>query len=85
MNTPFFEGNRIYYSFIRPHMGLDGATPAEIAGISMVSENRWDKLLRRNVACKTKYDLIMMILYRLVNAMPLYNPENWRRGSLEVI
>lgn len=54
MDTSFFEGNRIYYNFIRPHMGLDGATPAEIAGIGVGSDNKWTELLRRSVACRAK-------------------------------
>lgn len=35
METPFIERNRIYYNFIRPHMGLEGETPAEAAGIGV--------------------------------------------------
>jgi hypothetical protein len=40
METPVFEGNRIYYNFIRPHMGLNGKTPAEVAGIGISEENK---------------------------------------------
>lgn len=28
------DGMRIYYNFIRPHMALNGKTPAEKAGIA---------------------------------------------------
>jgi len=27
------EGNRIFYNFVRPHMALDGQTPAEAVGM----------------------------------------------------
>jgi len=30
-DTPIIPMNQIYYNFIRPHMGLDGITPAEMA------------------------------------------------------
>lgn len=29
------EGYRIYYNFIRPHMSLNGKTPAEVAGLDL--------------------------------------------------
>ena len=44
-DTPFVEGSRIYYNFIRPHLGLYGATPAEMAGIGV--NGSWEELLRR--------------------------------------
>jgi hypothetical protein len=35
--------NQIYYYFIRPHMGLKGKTPAEMAGIGVKGEiSGWD-------------------------------------------
>jgi hypothetical protein len=41
--------NQIYYNFVRPHMGLEGATPAEVAGIGIEDENRWWGLLKRSI------------------------------------
>ena len=32
-NTPIIPVNQIYYSFVRPHMGLDGATPLVALGV----------------------------------------------------
>lgn len=44
------NGIKDYYNFIRPHQGLDGKTPAEMAGIELESDgNRWLGLLRRSV------------------------------------
>ena len=31
--TGLAEGNRIQYNFVKSHMGLDGKTPAEAAGL----------------------------------------------------
>jgi len=45
------DGMRIYYNFIRPHMALDGKTPAERAGIFDRRENEWIEIIRK---AKTK-------------------------------
>jgi putative transposase len=44
------EGFKIYYNFLRPHMGLNGLTPAEAAGIDigLNDGNRWLKLIRKS-------------------------------------
>ncbi|MEM2912409.1 MAG: IS6 family transposase [Candidatus Bathyarchaeia archaeon] len=47
------DGHRIYYNFIRPHMALNGKTPAEVAGINLdLGINRWLSLIRK---AKSKY------------------------------
>lgn len=47
METAIPEGNRIFYNFIRPHMALEGQTPAEAAGINLELEaNKWMQLIR---------------------------------------
>ena len=38
--TPIIPMNKIYYNFIRPHQGLEGKTPAEMAGIGINGENK---------------------------------------------
>lgn len=39
------DGLKVYYNFIRPHQGLDGKTPAEVAGINLeLKGNRWLEL-----------------------------------------
>jgi len=37
--------NQIYYNFIRPHLGLDGLTPAGVEGFGV--NGSWEELLRR--------------------------------------
>jgi len=44
--TPIAEGQRIHYNFVKPHMGLEGKTPAELAGIKIEGENKWITLIR---------------------------------------
>ena len=44
------EGLRAYYNFIRPHMGLNGLTPAEVAGIDLeLGRNRWLSLIKKSL------------------------------------
>lgn len=43
-----FEGQRIHYNYLRPHMALNGKTPAEKAGIDLKLEgNKWEQLIKR--------------------------------------
>ena len=43
------DGFRIYYNFIRPHMALNGKTPAQQAEIDMkLGENKWLSLIRKS-------------------------------------
>lgn len=41
------DGQRIYYNFIRPHMALNGKTPAEQAKIDIdLRKNKWLSLVK---------------------------------------
>lgn len=40
------EGKRINYNFVKPHMALDGQTPAEKADMKIEGKNKWMRLLR---------------------------------------
>jgi transposase-like protein len=51
MKTPIAEGQRIHYNFVKPHMALEGQTPAERAGLFEASgQNKWMELLRKTMA-----------------------------------
>lgn len=42
------DGIRINYNFIRPHMGLDGRTPAQVAGLDLgLSGIKWKELIKQ--------------------------------------
>jgi hypothetical protein len=47
-DTPIIPMNQINYNFIRPHMGLNGRTPAETAGVGIDGENKWMGLLEKS-------------------------------------
>ncbi|HXZ97906.1 MAG TPA: hypothetical protein VED24_00915 [Candidatus Acidoferrum sp.] len=40
------EGHRIYHSHVRPHVALDGKTPAKLGGIQVKGENKWIALIQ---------------------------------------
>ena len=42
------DGLKAYYNFLRPHMGLDNKTQAEVAGIDLkLGRNRWLSLIEK--------------------------------------
>jgi transposase-like protein/DNA-directed RNA polymerase subunit M/transcription elongation factor TFIIS len=44
--TAFVDGFQSFYNYLRPHMGLDGKTPAEAAGVNLKLEgNKWKALI----------------------------------------
>ncbi|HUL14345.1 MAG TPA: DDE-type integrase/transposase/recombinase [Candidatus Acidoferrum sp.] len=47
MDSPLISGYQIYHNYIRPHMALDGQTPADKAGIKIEGENKWKTLIQR--------------------------------------
>jgi hypothetical protein len=42
MKTQLAEGQRIQYNFVKPHMALEGQTPAQAAGLA---QKGWMELL----------------------------------------
>lgn len=52
-DTPILTGYQIYHNYIRPHMALEGKTPAEAAGIEMKGENKWLTIIQ-NAATRRK-------------------------------
>ena len=40
-DSPLLEGYQLLHNYIRPHMGLNGQTPAEAAGIEIQGQDKW--------------------------------------------
>jgi len=45
-DTPILTGYQIYHNYIRPHMALDGQTPADKAGIEIKGRDKWLTLIQ---------------------------------------
>lgn len=45
-DTPILTGMQIYHNYVRPHMALEGKTPAEAAGIEIKGENKWMTIIQ---------------------------------------
>jgi putative transposase len=44
--TEFAAGMQTYYNYIRPHQGINGMTPAQMAGVPIdLAGNRWMKMI----------------------------------------
>lgn len=45
-DTPILTGYKLYHNYIRPHMSLEGQTPADKVGIKVEEENKWITLIQ---------------------------------------
>ncbi len=45
-DTPILKGYQIFHNYVRPHEGLEGKTPADVAGIKVEGENKWVTLIQ---------------------------------------
>ena len=45
-DTPILTGYQLFHNYIRPHMALDGKTPAEVAGIEIKGDNKWITIIQ---------------------------------------
>jgi hypothetical protein len=47
-DSPLIAGMQIYHNYIRPHMALEGKTPAEVAGIKIEGKNKWITIIQNS-------------------------------------
>jgi transposase-like protein len=45
-DSPILTGLQIYHNYVRGHMGLNGRTPADLAGIQVDGEDKWLTLIQ---------------------------------------
>jgi putative transposase len=51
-DSPVLSGMQIFHNYVRPHMGLQGRTPAEAAGIKVEGENKWLTIIQNAAKAK---------------------------------
>lgn len=44
-DTPILTGYQLFHNYMRPHMALDGKTPAEMCGIEIGGDNKWKTII----------------------------------------
>lgn len=54
-DSPILTGYQIFHNYVRPHMALDGQTPANKAGIQVKGDDKWLTLIQ-NSRLNTKKD-----------------------------
>ena len=45
-DSVLISGYQMYHNYLRPHMGLDGKTPAEACGVKIEGDNKWITLIQ---------------------------------------
>ena len=45
-DTPILKGYQIFHNYIRPHEALEGKTPAEVCGIRVVGQDKWQTIIQ---------------------------------------
>lgn len=45
-DTSILKGYQLFHNYIRPHQGLEGKTPSEVAGIKVEGDNKWMTLIQ---------------------------------------
>ncbi len=48
------DGYKLWYNFIRPHMALNGRTPAEVAKLTELEGNRWLELIQQATVARER-------------------------------
>ena len=46
VDSSAIDGIKLYHNYIRPHMSLDGDTPADRAGIEIKGDNKWKTIIQ---------------------------------------
>jgi transposase-like protein len=57
-DTPILTGYQIFHNYIRPHMGLNGQTPAEKCGIEIEGENKWKTIIQNAIKNKSNIKIL---------------------------
>jgi putative transposase len=51
-SSPILTGMQLFHNYVRPHMGLNGKTPADLVGIDVRGKDKWLTLIEN--AAETK-------------------------------
>lgn len=54
-DTPILAGMQIFHNYVRPHMGLEGKTPAEAARIEVQGNDKWITIIQNASKAKGRH------------------------------
>ncbi|MDE1763035.1 MAG: hypothetical protein KGH88_02180 [Thaumarchaeota archaeon] len=46
IDSVLIDGYQMYHNYLRPHMALDGMTPADKCGIKIEGNNKWMTIIQ---------------------------------------
>jgi len=52
-DSMIFDGSQICHNYVRPHMALDGKTPAEVCGIEIKGHDKWKTIIQNSIIPKS--------------------------------
>jgi transposase InsO family protein len=52
LDTPILSGMQIFHNYVRPHIALDGKTPAEKAGIQIKDKDKWLTMIQNAASAR---------------------------------
>jgi transposase-like protein len=74
MDTPILSGMQIFHNYIRPHMALDGKTPAEVAGIQVKGKD----VANLNSECKSPFSVRTPYTRVYTRPLPFSFDSSWK-------
>lgn len=55
-DSPILMRMQLVHNYLRPHMGLNGKTPADLAGIQVEGNDKWLTLIQNAAKHPSKFD-----------------------------
>ena len=52
VDSVIIDGYQLYHNYVRPHMALDGNTPADMCGIEIQGLNKWRTIIENAIKNK---------------------------------
>ena len=76
-DSVILTGLRIYHNHVKPHLGLEGKTPGEVAGIHIEGNNPWKTIIQAAAKSISKilYIQYVYIGTRVARNMNMYGLE----------
>ncbi len=61
--SPLLSGYQIYHNYVRPHMSLNGETPADRAGIKIQGQDKWRTDRERKPMIEFSFEIFLVFVF----------------------